>query len=69
MIDWSKMKTAEDLAHEQAESQKAAARSDALAYLAKTDWLIARANDPSSGEPVPGDVIEKRAAARKVASA
>ena len=64
-----KFKTKAQREEDRQAANREAARAEALAYLAKTDWLIARANDPSSGEPVPGDVIEKRAAARKVASA
>lgn len=35
------------------------------AYLAKTSWYIERLNDPSSGKPVPEEVVNKRAIARE----
>ena len=34
-------------------------------YLANTSWYIERLNDPSSGKPVPEEVVSKRAIARE----
>ena len=35
-------------------------------YLASTAWYVERLNDPSSGKPIPEDVLTKRAEAREV---
>ena len=34
-------------------------------YLADTSWYIERLNDPSSGKPIPEEVLSKRAIARE----
>ena len=34
-------------------------------YLTATSWYIERLNDPSSGKPIPEEVINKRTIARK----
>ena len=34
-------------------------------YLAETSWYIERLNDPSSGKPVPEEVLNKRAISRE----
>ena len=34
-------------------------------YLADTSWYIERLNDPSSGKPIPEEVLNKRAIARE----
>lgn len=44
------------------EQQQQAANAKARAYLAKTDWYIIRQSE--TGEPVPKDVLAKRAEAR-----
>jgi hypothetical protein len=40
--------------------------AEARAYLASTDWYVVRRSE--TGEPIPQDVMDKRAAARIVAS-
>lgn len=40
--------------------------AEARAYLASTDWYVVRRSE--TGEPIPQDVMDKRAAARVVAS-
>ena len=39
---------------------------EALEYLNSTDWYIIRANDPSSNEPIPAEVLDARANAREI---
>ena len=52
----------------EAQAQAAAhARSEALAYLADTDWFVTRLAE--TGKAVPDEVAAKREAARKAASA
>ena len=61
------IKTTDDL-QEEAQAQAAErARSEALAYLASTDWFVTRLAE--TGKPVPDDVATKRAAAREAANA
>ena len=52
------IQTAEDLAHETAESK----RSEARAYLIRTDWMILRYAE--TGTEVPQEVLQERANAR-----
>ena len=40
--------------------------AEARAYLASTDWYVVRRSE--TGEPIPQDVMDKRAAARVTAS-
>lgn len=40
--------------------------SEARAYLASTDWYVVRRSE--TGEPIPQEVMDKRAAARAAAS-
>lgn len=40
--------------------------AEARAYLASTDWYVVRRSE--TGEPIPQDVMDKRAAARAVAN-
>jgi hypothetical protein len=58
------IRTADDLAAEAAARARARAVAEARAYLADTDWIIIRASE--TGKPVPVDVAEARAAARKI---
>ena len=37
---------------------------EARSYLSSTAWYIERLNDPSSGKPIPQEVLDKRAEAR-----
>lgn len=62
MIDWNKMKTAEQKAAEAATAEQACINAAARAYLTSTDWYILRLQE--TGEPVPLDVLEQRSAAR-----
>jgi hypothetical protein len=66
-IDFSQAITAEARAAEELARSAAAARAEALAYLASTDWMVVR--QAETGEAVPEDVLARRAEARKVASA
>lgn len=61
-----KIKTAEDLAAEATTKAREDAREKARAYLAETDWMVVRMAE--TGQPVPQDILELRAAARKAAN-
>lgn len=45
-----------------AANQRDQANAEARAYLSSTDWYVIRMQE--TGEPVPEDVLAKRAAAR-----
>lgn len=60
------IKTADDLAAEQAAQAAEAARSEARRYLAMTDWYVTRLTE--TGQAIPADISEARAAARQAAS-
>ena len=62
MIDWSKVKTAQDKEREASEQLQAQINSEALAYLASTDWYVIRMHE--TGEPVPEGVLAERETAR-----
>lgn len=47
----------------------AQAKQTANALLAPSGWMIERSVDPSSGKPVPDDVLAFRAAVRKASNA
>lgn len=49
-----------------AEIEAVQAEIEAKSYLAQTDWYVIRQNE--TGEPIPENVLEKRAAARLCAS-
>jgi Zn-dependent oligopeptidase len=49
-----------------AEIESNAARVNAREYLKKTDWYIVR--HAETGETIPEDILQKRAAARQTAS-
>lgn len=61
------IKTAEELRLEAEAAEAAAKRDEARRYLAETDWLVTRQME--TGKAIPDDVAEKRAEARKAASA
>ncbi len=61
------IKTAADLEADALAREAEKLRAEALAYLRETDWFVTR--QAETGKPIPEDVAEKRAAARKVASA
>ena len=62
MIDFSKMKTAEQKRAEAEQAEIDRVNAEARKYLADTDWYLVRALE--AGEPVPAEVLEQRAAAR-----
>jgi hypothetical protein len=66
-IDFSRAITAEARAAEEQARSAAAARAEAVAYLAATDWMVVR--QAETGQAVPKDVLAARAEARKAASA
>jgi hypothetical protein len=57
------IKTPEQIAAEKTEAERARIAAEARRYLAETDWMVIRAID--TGKPVPDDVTEARAKARK----
>ena len=61
-VDWTKRETAKDRARQ----ASAEAADKARAYLAATDWYVARSVE--TGKPMPEDVKAARAAARKTVS-
>jgi hypothetical protein len=61
-VDWTKRQTAEDRARD----LHVDAAEKARAYLAATDWYVARSVE--TGKPMPEDVKAARAAARKTVS-
>lgn len=62
MIDFSKLKTAEQKAAEAAQAELDRVNAEARKYLADTDWYLVRALE--TGKPVPADVVAQRDAAR-----
>lgn len=60
------IRTAEQIAAENAERAAEAERAAARAYLAETDWYAVRLAE--TGKPVPPAIGEARAAARRVLS-
>lgn len=61
-IDWSKKRTADQLASEGAAEEQARINAEARAYLASTDWYVTRQQE--TGVPIPDVVLTERAAAR-----
>lgn len=61
-VDWSRRETVRD----RARAAEADAAARARAYLAETDWYVARSVE--TGKPMPDDVRAARAAARKTVS-
>ena len=59
------VKTPEQLAAEREAAERAAAAEAARRYLVETDWMVIRAAE--TGRPLPEDVTEARAEARKAA--
>ena len=62
MIDWSKVKTAQDKEREASEQLQAQINSEALAYLASTDWYVIRSKE--TGATIPDEILAAREAAR-----
>lgn len=61
-IDWSKKKTAAEVAAEATADEQARINAEARAYLASTDWYVTRQQE--TGAPIPDVVLTERAAAR-----
>lgn len=62
MIDFSKMKTAEQKANEAKAEAIEQANREARKYLADTDWYVTRLAE--TGLAIPEDVVAARAEAR-----
>ncbi|MGY6535336.1 MAG: hypothetical protein ACXIVG_08335 [Pararhodobacter sp.] len=62
-----KIRTAADLAADAEAAEQARAAANARRYLAKTDWMVIRAAE--TGLPLPDDIAEARAVARRIATA
>lgn len=65
MNDW--MKTAAEVQAEARVRMVDQERAEARRYLAETDWYVIRAHE--TGAPIPDQVAQNRAAARKGAGA
>jgi len=63
-IDWTQMKTAEQLAHEAHEAAVDSARAKRDRLLTDSDWVTIRATD--TGNPVPTDWQTYRQALRDI---
>ena len=61
-LDLSQLITAEDKAAQKAQEAAEAARTEALAYLAETDWYVTRLSE--TGEAIPAEISAARTAAR-----
>lgn len=61
-IDWSKKKTAVEVAAEATADEQARINAEARAYLAGTDWYVTRQQE--TGVPIPDAILSERAAAR-----
>ena len=62
MIDFSKLKTAEQKQAEKEQAELGRVNVEARRELAETDWYFLR--ELESGKPMPADIKAKRAAAR-----
>ena len=60
------IKTASQLAADAEAAEQVRAANAARRFLAETDWMVIRAAE--TGKPIPQDVVEARALARKTAS-
>ena len=63
-IDWTQMKTAEQLAQEAHEAAVDSARGERDRLLAESDWVTIRATD--TGDPVPTEWVDYRQALRDI---
>ncbi len=66
-VECSQLVSAQDHKRAQDAAQQAADVAAAKAYLRDTDWYVMR--QAEAGTEIPGDVVEKRRAARNTASA
>ena len=63
-IDWTQMKTAEQLAQEAREAAVESARAERDRLLTESDWVTIRATD--TGNPVPTEWLDYRQALRDI---
>ena len=63
-IDWTQMKTAEQLAQEAHEAAVESARAKRDRLLTESDWITIRATD--TGDPVPTEWLVYRQALRDI---
>ena len=63
-IDWTQMKTAEQLAQEAHEAAVESARAKRDRLLTESDWVTIRATD--TGNPVPTEWVDYRQALRDI---
>ena len=63
-IDWTQMKTAEQLAQEAHEAAVESARAKRDRLLTESDWVTIRATD--TGDPVPTEWLDYRQALRDI---
>ena len=63
-IDWTQMKTAEQIEAERLEQAAESARSQRDRLLAESDWVTIRATD--TGDPVPNEWVDYRQALRDI---
>ena len=63
-IDWTQMKTAEQLETERLEQASESARNQRDRLLTETDWVTIRATD--TGDPVPTEWLDYRQALRDI---
>ena len=63
-IDWTQMKTAEQIEVERLERASESARNQRDRLLTKTDWVTIRATD--TGDPVPTEWLDYRQSLRDI---
>ena len=63
-IDWTQMKTAEQIEVERLERASESARNQRDRLLAESDWVTIRATD--TGDPVPTEWLDYRQALRDI---
>ena len=63
-IDWTQMKTAEQLAQEAREAAVESARAKRDRLLTESDWVTIRATD--TGDPVPTEWLDYRQSLRDI---
>ena len=63
-IDWTQMKTAEQIEAERLERASESARSQRDRLLTESDWVTIRATD--TGDPVPTEWVDYRQALRDI---
>ena len=58
--------THEEELNKQLSLEKTIKIMEAKKYLSDTSWYVERFNDPSSGKPIPQEILDKRAEAREI---